>query len=879
MTADLLERASVLATLKRLLDEAHSRGHVALVAGEAGIGKTTLLQALAAEHEAVWWGRCDALDTPHPLAPLLDIVRDAHPRFARALAQPRPVLFDAVIEELRATQTPLLVVVEDAHWADDATLDLLKFVGRRIEGARGLLAISYRDDEVTATHPLRRLIGDLPAAALTRLSLQRLSPAAVEQLARRAGRSAEGVHARTLGNPFFVTEVLRDGGAGVPGTVQDLVLARYARLSGDAQSVLRVAAVVPARVETWLLQAVLAPDGHALEAALGSGLLTAAGETVQYRHELARVAVESSLSPPVAQALHRQLLTVMAGSGRELPPARLAHHAERCGDAAAVRHFASMAAREAAARGSFREAAHHWRAALDHTPPDDHDEDRLGWLESYAQACRQLTGLDAALAARQELDASYRRLGDPRRQGLNLAWTAHLHVLMTDNAAADAASREAIALLDALPPGPERAVAYGMEAALRMLDRDLDASQAWCERAVALARETGHRERELTTMSTAATVRVLRDPEAGIAEAEALLRLTIAEHQHAITASMLMNLGSALGELMRLADAERWLQRAVAFATEHEMDGNLQYASAWLALVELRLGRWDAVGERASRVLARTGDRSISRLMALVALGSLRLRRGDPGADALMDEALALAGASATLQRLAPVCALRAEAAWQRGDLVACDTEARAALPLAQQRDHAWFTGELAAWCWRAGTLEAVPPGCAEPHALAMAGRWAEAAACWERLGCPYEQARALAEGDEAAQRQALALLDGLGAPPAAEALRRRMREAGARGVARGPRASTRAHPSGLTQAEQRVLALMAEDLRNADIAARLHRSVRTVDHHVASVLAKLAVGTRHEAVQRARNEGWLPSTASRPSGQAGQSGQPRRAR
>jgi len=139
-----------------------------------------------------------------------------------------------------------------------------------------------------------------------------------------------------------------------------------------------------------------------------------------------------------------------------------------------------------------------------------------------------------------------------------------------------------------------------------------------------------------------------------------------------------------------------------------------------------------------------------------------------------------------------------------------------------------------------------------------MNGQWQDAAQAWAALGCPYERARALADGDSAAQRQALAIFEQLGAAPAAEALRRRLRDAGERGIPRGARTSTQGHPAGLTRAEQQVLALMAQDLRNAEIAARIHRSVRTVDHHVAAVLAKLGVDSRQAAVQQARREGWV---------------------
>jgi DNA-binding CsgD family transcriptional regulator len=321
-------------------------------------------------------------------------------------------------------------------------------------------------------------------------------------------------------------------------------------------------------------------------------------------------------------------------------------------------------------------------------------------------------------------------------------------------------------------------------------------------------------------------------------------------------ANALLNLGSASGELMHLPEAVRWLREAIDYAAEHELDGSAHYTLSWLALCELYQGRWDASAERARRIADEPMVSTVARVVALVALGRLRQRRGDSGAQEVLDEALRLAGRTGSLQRIAPVRAARAEAAYARGDLQAVAHETQAALALAQELEHPWFIGELAFWRWRAGQLASAPAHTAEPYALQISGHWRGAASSWERLGCPYEQARALADGDSPAQQQALLIFDKLGARPASEVLRKRLQSAGVSGVARGARASTRVHPHGLTTREVEVLALLCRGMRNAEIAARLCRSVRTVDHHLASVFAKLGVDSRIAAIQAAQRAG-----------------------
>ena len=851
---ELVERGSALQTLQQRLRATAETGHVVFVAGEAGVGKTSVLRAFGATHANVWWGACDALQTPHPLAPLLDMARDADVHFAARLAGPRSALFEAVLDDLRQPLTPVLMVIEDAHWADDATLDLIKFLGRRIERTRALLVVSFRDDEVPAGHPLRRVIGELPRTALTRIQLPRLSAAGVETLARRALRSPAGLFEATQGNPFFVTELLRHGLQEVPRTVQDLVQARFARLDKSAQAIVRLVSIVPGRLERWLLEALLAPTLPALEACLDSGLLISDTTSFSFRHELARVAVEAALAPPVAQSLHAQVLRAVAADGRPMPAARLAHHSVLADDSAAVRRYATVAADEARKRGANREAARHLRNAL-RQPAVAGDDQRRRWLEAYALDSANVDSTSDAIAARQELDALYRSGGDVAGEAANLSRLALLYMHMLRNAEADAASRRAIELLESLPASVDLAAAYRVEASLRMLNRDCAESAEWSRKSIALARAFDDKERLCFALGTLGAALLFIDYEAGCRQLEQALEMAIAEELPVAAANAMLNLGSGAGELMQLPAAERWLRAAVAYSVERELDLSAQYCSAWIAGCAVLSGHWDAAAERSNDVLARP-TATIARLTALLALGRLRTRRGDPGADEALDEALVLTGSTHTVQRIAPVRAARAEAAFMRGDMDAVAVEAQAALPIALRQQHPWFIGELAFWCWRAGVLDDVPTCCAEPYALQMSGRWREAAAAWGRLGCPFEEARALADGDTDAQAQALAIFERLGARPALESLRRRLHDAGVRGLARGARNSTRKSAYGLTLRELQVLELLCEGLRNAEIAERLCRSVRTVDHHLAAVFAKLGVDSRMAAIQVAQRAG-----------------------
>jgi DNA-binding CsgD family transcriptional regulator/tetratricopeptide (TPR) repeat protein len=838
---ELLERTAELEALAAALaavDES-ACGKLALVRGEAGVGKTALVDAFCATHRSwrVLRAASEPLHTPSPLGPFLEIADAVGGDLARiAEGGPKPYALTAALARVLAAG-PAVLVIEDIHWADEATLDVLRLLTRRLESVPTLVIVTYRDDELTRDHPLRAVLGEFGARAI-RVNVATLSPDAVASLASESGLDADALYRRTNGNPFFVTEALAAGGDGVPETVRDAVLARAARLGSDARQLLDAVAVVPPHVEHSLLDRLVPNADAALDECTAVGMLRAGDQRVGFRHELARIAIEDALLPGARRTLHRAVLAALLDGGDSTDPARLAHHAEESADTEAILRFAPEAAERAAAVGAHREAADQYARALRHGA-DVEPAQRGEWLVRRALSC-YLTDQNAeALEALRLAVSVYHELGDEISEGY--AWKLLAEYLWCPGYVDEsrAAALHAIALLEPHGPSRELGRAYDQMAFLADQGSRPEEAALWRGRLLEVSKATGDVELGIISCPDGLKAAFATAVELGFIELAGGIQQSVA--------------GGPLWA-RRYEAADRSLRAGLAFHSDHGLELYRHYILSWLGICALEQGRWDEAVDWADQVI-RTPRASISpRILALTTVGLVRARRGDPDPWSPLDEAYELAFGSGEPRRIAPPAAARAEAAWLEGrdsELAELTDDVYA---LAQARRDGGIVGALGVWRSRAGLPVELVDGVGEHHALEIRGEFAAAAMLWAETGCPYEAALALAAtGEEGSQRDALDELHRLGAQGAVAAVTARLRRTGVRGLPRGPRRTTRANPSNLTTREIEVLALLKDGLRNSEIAERLVLSERTVHHHVSAILRKLESGSRTEAVARAR--------------------------
>ncbi len=858
---ELIERDGVLALLQTHFEHTEAgEGHCLLLSGEAGIGKSSLVKEFCRAQQAkgnIYLGVCDALFTPRPLAPLYDVMLQVNHELVPGNhpVEERTLLFTNFFRELKNKTGKLIIVFEDIHWADEATLDFIKFFIRRIAQLPCLFILTYRDNEVHSQHPLRNVLGHLPRDSFSRIQLMPLSKEAVKKMAEEKGYNGEDVFSISGGNPFYVNEILSSYSLGVPDNIRDSIISAYNRTAATSRQVWELLSVMPTSFEIKYLEKFEPLYAPAIENCLDLKILIVDEGRIRFKHELFRRTIETSLSPLKRIALNKNILDLLEESFEQHEELeRIVHHAKNANEYEKVVHYAPLAAKKAAFLGAHIEASKLYLSAIEYYQGND-KELQIQLYESYAYECYLTNQTKEAIIYSAKSLQLLQEQGDAEKTGNCLRFLSWLWWINDNLRKAEEFAMQSIEVLKDQPASKAKAMAFSNMSLLKMFSDLLEESIFWGEKAIGLAKELGDDAilSDALGNTGSARIRIPAFREKGLEQLQQSLSIALQHGYHEHAARAYTNLAYN-GIIIRDNElSKKAIEEGISYCEENNLDLWVVYMLTVKAKLKLETGDWDEAYEIADALLKNEGVTKIIKIFVLTVLATIKMRKGDH-TDLLSDlnEAKDRAFETLELQRIIQVLAAFLEYEWITGQQVIESEVLENTIKMTETMGNIYGKSELSFWLQKARgqklPLDEVYAGFDMGNTLKIQ----KAAAVWKKAGHAYNQALLLFDGDEDDKRKALIMMQDIGATAVYEKMKAAMKTSGIKNIPRGLRKSTRENPLFLTGRELDVLLLLKESLQNKEIASRLFISAKTVDHHITSILFKLDVNSRSKAVSEA---------------------------
>ena len=873
---ELHERASELATLDACFERAkRGDGNSVFVGGAAGTGKTSLVHAFLASIDVesqplVLAGGCDDLIVPRAFGPFRDMASTTGLLADELVTDPNlEDLLAGLLSLLTRPNRPAVVVVEDAHWADDASIDVMRFLSRRLISLHAMLIVTAREPETSGANAVSGLFAGSSSSAPTRLNLGPLSLDAVKAMcagsALNAKLDAPHLHQISGGNPLLIRRLLAADPEDATRLARRNLMTGVERLSTDGRAVLQTLAVLPDGADPTLARILFADRPASLHEAETSGLLASSTDHIRFQSELAKTAVAEAMSFGERMAATDSVLAALTETGTD--PMALVHIARAAGDGQRATALAVDALDHRLSANDYHEMWTLARIGLECT--SELSSQRIASLHTVAASAGRTIGRHAEALGHAERAVQLRskdtstdgREPDDQRM-LASAWMAlaDLQGDGGDHLRARTSIRTAKNLLESDTESREWTQAVIRQAAAQLRGGDRGRSVELASAGIAQAEANGWHGEAINGLCVRGVAYGSSQTAEGAADLDRAVELGAIHGPPEQYLSALLEQAAGHLQNAETAEAELLTGEVERECQEHGLDRLRFRAGVLLAQVFLVRGRTAEAERLATKLAAAEVDPGASKALAEAVIARIRVRRADEGAGDLVDQVWNAAVKTGEIEMLAFTGISRLEHRWIEGDEDGLRQYARYLAGLGERHDHHRLRAEALRALQRIGDAPALGDepgrifdGCPGPFVSSLAGDHLRAAELWEQAGEPFARALELVEAKEAAVAfEGLRLLDRTGASRIADLARHRLRGRGLQGVPRGPRQSANGSVPVLTGRQLEVLRLIARGRTNAQIADELFVARRTVDNHVSAILSRLDVDGRTQAVETA---------------------------